>query len=849
MKNNIKFKEIYVKPNIPENLAKLSELSQNLWSTWDSEGYRLFLRTDPFLFRKYHHNPVKLIQRMSRKRLEELSSDEGFLYELDSVYKRFKEYKEFVGHYKDDDKIIDFNNDFQIAYLSMEFGLHESIPIYSGGLGVLAGDHLKAASDMGLPLVAFGLLYRYGYFFQRIDKDGNQEEFYLENDWHSKPVKKLKDQNEKDIQISISLRGEKIYLNAWKIEVGKIPLYLIDSNLEKNKEKYRKITDYLYTADQEMRLLQEIILAFGAIELMKKLNLHPTIYHLNEGHSSFIILKRLEDLIKTGNFNFEEAKDLIKLSTVFTTHTPVPAGNETFEMKLVEYYLSDFGQALGIDFKEFCKLAQVKDNEKYSLSALAIRFSKHINGVSKIHSRISKEMWHQIYPDLCEEEMPIHAITNGVHIQSWLSRKTIQLFDRYLGEEYRHGDNEKTLWENVFSIPDTEIWEAHQERKEQMINFVRNKLKESLILQGSSAIKKSQINNVLNKNALTIGFARRFAPYKRANLILQDKERILKLIKNEEKPVQFIFAGKAHPADENGKSMIKEIINFARDNKVEDRFVFIENYDMNTARHLVQAVDIWLNNPVKPLEASGTSGMKAGMNGSLNLSVRDGWWDECYNPQNGWAIISGEDISDNDIKNWLEANEIYDLLENEIIELYYNRDQNGIPLNWVKKMKQSIYDVGKNYNMHRVVTEYFYKFYLTGIKEYKLASENNFEKIHKLQEVKKEIDNYWNKIKFLDLRTDARDEKMLTTEDEIKITCKIDLDGASDELFQVELFYKIFENEYKLIPLKIIERKDNIAIFEEVFKIHGSGKQSYNVRIKPRTFYFNEFYDYVKWFY
>ncbi len=848
MKNNINFKNFYVKPKLPENLEKLSELSQNLWSTWDSDAYRLFLRIDPKLYRKFAHNPVKLLQRIPEKRLAELSEDKGFLYELESVYKRFGNYLNFVGHFSDKEgNKREFDQSLQIAYLSMEYGLHESLPIYSGGLGVLSGDHLKAASDMGLPLIAFGILYRYGYFFQKINIEGKQEEFYKENDWYSKPVQKLKDENGNDLEIKIKLKNEKIYLNAWKIEVGKIPLYLIDSNHEKNKEKYRKITDYLYVADKEMRLQQELILAFGSMELMKKMKIEPTIYHLNEGHSAFIILKRLENLIKNDKFKPEEAKEIIRTSTVFTTHTPIPAGNETFDLKPVEFYISDILQSIGMDFKEFKRSAQVKGMDKFSLPALAIRFSKYINGVSKLHSQVSKEMWHSIYPELFEKEMPIRAITNGVHLQSWLSRRMIQLFDRYLGEDYRHRAEEKTLWENVFAIPDIEIWDAHQARKEQMISFMRSKLQESLIHKGGTTQANFGITNVLNNNHLIVGFARRFAPYKRANLILKDKERILKLLNNETHPIQFIFAGKAHPADEKGKAMIKGIIDFARENKVEDKFVFIENYDMNIARHLVQGVDVWLNNPIKPLEASGTSGMKAGMNGALNLSVLDGWWDECYNRKNGWAITSGENVSDLEIREKLESNEIYELLENEVLEMYYNRDQNDLPLNWIKKMKQSIYDVGKNFNMHRVLKEYLNEFYLPGAENVKKLSANNFEELHNLLKMEKEISNSWNKVKFIELITDTKENITLNSGEQIYIRAKIDLDGIDENLIQVEVFYKISDDNFKTIPLNFSERQNNIAIFEGNFEIQGSGKQSFNVRIKPKSCCMKEFYEYVKW--
>jgi starch phosphorylase len=435
------------------------------------------------------------------------------------------------------------------------------------------------------------------------------------------------------------LRGEEIFIKAWITHVGKVPLYLLDTNLEQNKPHHRTITDHLYVADREMRILQEIVLAFGGMQLMQLIDLQPSVYHLNEGHSAFLIIKRLRNLVCEKGFSFDEAMDLIRTSSVFTTHTPVPAGNEAFDMRLVRFYLEEDISACGMSFDQFSRFAVIPGNDQFNMSVLAIRFSSHINGVSKLHSDVSKEMWHPIYPALYEDEMPISAITNGVHVQSWLSRQMARLFDRYLGSDYQHKGEEAQVWANVMSIPEIEVWEAHRQRKEQLISFVRQRLQNSLAYRGAAT---HRVNSILNPDYLLIGFARRFATYKRGNLILRDKERLLRLIRNEDRPVQFIFAGKAHPADEHGKAMIKSIIDFTREEGIDHRFVFLENYDINIGRHLVQGVDVWLNNPIKPNEASGTSGMKAGMNGALNLSVLDGWWPECYTPDNGWAIRAGK---------------------------------------------------------------------------------------------------------------------------------------------------------------------------------------------------------------
>ncbi len=851
MKNNIKFKNFYVKPQMPEKLNNLMELAQNIWSTWDSDAYNLFSRIDPIVFRSVNHNPIRLLQQIPADQLQDLAQDSGFINELDQVYHKFRSYLNFTGYYRDqDEKRKDFDDDLTIAYLSMEYGLHESLPIYSGGLGVLSGDHLKVASDLGLPLIGFGLLYRYGYFSQKINLDGTQKEVYIENQWHSQPVQKVKDDLGNDLILKIMIRNDPVMVKAWKIEVGKISLYLLDTNLQINNEKYRKITDYLYVSDRETRLLQEIVLAFGSFELMQKLNIEPKIFHLNEGHNAFMILRRLKHFIKEKGFNFEEAAKLIRKSTVFTTHTPVPAGNEEFELKLVKYYLNDEITTTGLNFESFFKFGQTDRNDHFSMSALAIRFSKFINGVSKLHSQISRQMWHNLYPELYEDEVPIRAITNGVHIQSWLSRPMTKIFDRYLGPDYQHMAEEKGNWENILTIPDDEIWQAHQLRKEQTISFIRNRLKNSLIYTEQSSSSQQIITKVLNSDHLIVGFARRFASYKRANLILKDKQRLLQLIKHSTRPVQFVFAGKSHPADDKGKAMIKEIIDFARENNVQGQFVFVENYDMNIARHLVQGVDVWLNNPVKPLEASGTSGMKAGMNGVINLSILDGWWPECYQPENGWAIISGENIEDQDVRETLEANELYDLLENEISQLYYNRDQNGLPLDWIRKMKYSIRDVGRGFNVHRMLRNYLDDFYLPSSKITDTLKAKDHEKLHKINDIETKLKVYWEKITFDKVKMNFDENKILTTGSKIQVQALLNIDGASQDLLQVEFFYLLSQSNYRILPLKFIRMEsDSKAMYEGNFKISGAGRQGFNIRIRPKTCCSREFFDYIKWYY
>lgn len=849
MKKEINFKDFFVKPKLPEELEPLVELAENIWSTWNPNAYRLFSRIDPILFRKFNHNPVKLLQEVPTEKFAKLSQESGFINELNQVYQQFITYKNYQGSYADNGKKINFPPDFNIAYFSMEFGLHESLPIYSGGLGILSGDHLKAASDMGLPLTGYGLLYKYGYFNQNIDLNGKQTENYNKNEWHSKPIKKVTDDNDEDLIIEIKIRNEIIYLKAWKIKVGKISLYLLDANLEKNLLHHRKITDYLYVSDRETRILQEIVLAFGSLQLIRKLGIEPTVYHLNEGHSAFLIINRLDQLINEQGLSFTEAREVIRLSTAFTTHTPVPAGNEAFDLKLVKHYLADKIEAINMNFDQFANFIQIDGQNDFSLSVLAIKFAKHINGVSKLHSKVSKVMWHPVYPNVYEDEMPIEAITNGIHVPTWLSRQMSRLFDRYIGSDYEHNADEEAIWKNIFTIPDIEIWEAHQQRKQQMITFLRKRLRNSLIYKSSEIAATEKVKNVLTTNTLIIGFARRFATYKRANLILKDKSRLLKLINDPKRPVQFVFTGKAHPADEFGKAMIKEIIDFAIENKVEDSFVFIEDYDMNVARHIVQGVDVWLNNPIKPKEASGTSGMKAGINGIMNLSVLDGWWPECFSKDNGWAITAGSQEEDPLIRDTLDANQLYEIIENEITKIYYNRNKNRIPTNWIRMMKHSIYDVGKGFNMHRMLREYLNKFYLPISADVKKLSDNNFKLLKFLNHTKTKLKSNWDNVKFMNIEINLNEHETKSSGDLIKAKVEVDIDGLDADILKVEIFKINSDGNYKIYDLQFVNKVKNIASFEGEFTLTNPGKQSFNIRVRPAQSDTTAYYENIKWYY
>jgi starch phosphorylase len=830
------FINFHVKPRIPESLSALLELAYNVWTTWDKKAYDLFSRMDPILYSQFEHNPVELLAKISNTRLEELSHDAGFLYELKQVYQSYKDYLNFNDtSYIYKNKKWTVEHEKKVAYLCLEFGLHESIPIYSGGLGILAGDYLKAASDQAIPMTGFGLLYKYGYFSQKINPEGMQEEAYHVIDWDTKPVTVVKDKKGKELIFKITVEKQDIHLKVWKINVGKIDLYLLDSDINPNPPHIKSITYMLYEADREKRILQEIVLAYGSMKLMDIIGFKPVLYHLNEGHSAFIIIEMLRQLIQGKGHSFEEAKELIRASTIFTTHTPVVAGNENFDKALVKKWLTAKIVESGLSMEKFDELASIDgDTSKYWLPALAIRFSKYVNGVSMLHAQVSREMWHKIYPNLYESEVPIIGITNGVHLQTWMSKQISALFMRYLGPEYQHASEKKSVWENVPMIPDNEIWEAHKQRKEQMVSFIRSKIQQSKIARGIST-EDATSKSYLNSKFLTIGFARRFATYKRANLLLSNPARLISILKNAERPVQFIFAGKAHPADTEGKKLIKNLIYFARQANLEDRFLFVEGYDMNVARHIVQGCDIWLNNPQKPEEASGTSGMKAGINGVLNLSVLDGWWPECYDSKNGWAINAGDFYSDVATADRMEAEQIYDLIEYKIAPLYYTRDEYDYPKKWVQMMKRSIYTVGMGFNMHQMLDNYVTKFYLDAIHTVDTLTTKNNSELGKIIDQQKKVASYWDKIYIKDIFLKFPDEETVISGDTVNLDAYIYLAGAPTDLFTAEVFYQ-YDNIDKvdIIPLKYAETyEDKVVKYSVSFKIVSSGTQNINVRIKP----------------
>lgn len=719
MSINIK-RVIPIASSLPKRIERLNDLAYNLWWSWNPEAINVFSKIHPVLWDSVSHNPVAFLQQVSRTLLNRVANDKQYLDLYDRVVKNFDSYmgeKEtwFVKNYPE------VTAGQSIAYFSFEFGLHESIPAYAGGLGILAGDHLKESSDMGIPLEAIGFIYNQGYFVQKITEDGWQEtsNFYL--DFNKLPMIPILDEKDKPILISVQLPGREIKARIWQIQVGRIPLYLLDTNTPENSSFDQQLTAKLYTSDLETRISQEILLGIGGVRVMRALGYNPTVWHMNEGHSAFLSIERCAELVRQGK-TFEEAKEIVRKGNVFTTHTPVPAGNDKFPVWLVEKYFSQIWPDLGLTREQFIDLAKETSpyGDQFTMPILALRLSERCNAVSELHGQVSRNMWHFLWPDRKVEEVPITHITNGVHTFSWLSRRMGILFDEYLGTEWRLDPSNPKVWEKVDSIPDAELWAVKRHQKRKLMRFINDKAREQWLTGEVHPVQTIAAGVLLDADALTIGFARRFPTYKRGYLILRDYERLLRIINNVDAPVQIIFSGKAHPADEPGKLIVQQLYRAIKDHRTGGRMVFVENYDMDIARHLVQGVDVWLNTPRRPMEASGTSGMKAAMNGCLNFSVLDGWWHEGYNGKNGWAIGDDKTYESDEKQDEMDALSLYETLEDQIVPIYYsNRSENGVPTIWMRWVKEAIRTLSPQFSTRRMVGDYVREMYIPAIKESK----------------------------------------------------------------------------------------------------------------------------------
>ena len=836
------FNRITVNPQLPKRIEKLSEIANNLWWSWNTEFLRLFRKIDKDLWEKSGKNPIKFLKEVSQEKLETASKDLIFLHEYDKNVENFESYMEskdtwFANKYPENKKDL-------IAYFSAEYGLDETIPIYSGGLGILSGDHLKSASDLGIPLVAVGLLYKNGYFHQKINGNGEQETEYHDIDIHDLPIHPVKTEEGEDIIIYLKFPKRRIYLKVWQINVGRVKLYLLDSDIEKNNPEDRDVTLRLYGGDQEMRIRQEIVLGMGGVNLLTRaLKLEPTIYHMNEGHSSFLILELIKNVIKEKQVSFEVARDIISSQTVFTTHTPVPAGNDIFPISLVEKYFKDFWPRLAITREEFLKMGMkpCQDLENgFNMGILALKVAGKKNGVSKLHGAVSRELFADVWPEIAANESPIGYVTNGIHTCSWLSPNLKQLYNKYLIPYWQDKIQYDYVWEKIKNIPDEKLWEAHQARKEKLLNIVKNNVTERLRRSGYNYEDINSITSKLNPNALTIGFARRFATYKRATLIFKDLERITQILNNSDRPVQLIFAGKAHPADKQGQDLIKFIHDVSMMPQFKGKIFLLENYNIAMSRYLISGVDVWLNNPRRPMEASGTSGQKASVNGVINFSVLDGWWAEGYNQKNGWRIGFNSDYESYEVQDVTDSQNIYETLEQKIIPAYYNKEKNGISKEWLDYMKESIISTGGKYSTSRMLSDYTSQFYIPLCnlhnKYYKDLSD-----VTRFNAWKNDMYRNWKDIKITQ-KEDNLNNIAIDAGKCITVRCQVALPNINPEHISVECYYgKILENgvveDISIIPMQQIKTKaENSKNYEYETKIElkTGGNYGYTFRVMPK---------------
>lgn len=832
--------KITVTAIIPEKLSRLRDIAYNLWWSWNSEAIDLYREIDLPLWEKLDKNPVRFLGEVSQKKLEQKLNDPDFMRRYEDVVNRYDSY---MSNVQDTwfHRNFPHKKDHMVAYFSAEFGLHEVLPIYSGGLGVLSGDHCKSASDLGIPFNAVGLFYKQGYFHQRINQDGWQETHYDDLNVSLLPVKPALNDRGEQIYINVELPGRAVYAKVWQVSIGRIKLYLMDTDVEQNNPNDRWLTARLYGGDQETRIQQEILLGIGGIRVLEALGVKPTVYHMNEGHSAFLGLELMKKLIQDKHIPFREAKEVVSSSVVFTTHTPVPAGNDVFPLEMIDRYFSNYWGSLGISRHEFLDLGlKVGEHHNFNMTVLALTLAGRKNGVSELHGAVSRNIFNNVWPGITEDDVPIGHITNGIHTLTWMSPSFKYLYNRYMGESWQERLWDRDVWDKVDSIPDEEIWNTHVALKTKMIGFLREKLQQQRRANGEAIDRIREIDYILNPNALTIGFARRFATYKRADLIFRNAARIQKILNNPERPVQIIFAGKAHPADRPAHEVIKHINDIARQEGFRGKVLLVENYNMTIARNMVQGVDVWMNNPRRPLEASGTSGQKVCINGIINFSILDGWWCEGYNGKNGWAI--GDDtFYDNEYhQDNADSESIYELLENHIVPLFYDRDNRGIPVSWVSMMKESIRSLAYQYSTHRMVQDYTTKMYLPSMERVDKIAASNYGYVRELSDWKQYICKNWPQVQIIADKTmnQLRDQRSLSGET-LKIYTIVNLGSIDPSSAKVEFYYgpvgknNVIDNP-EVLEMRLEEKVDSNSYRYSVdVRLVEGGEYGYTFRVAP----------------
>ena len=827
-------------PSLPEKLETLREIIFNLYWTWNQDAIELFRRLDLKLWDETNHNPVLMLGKISQERLNEVSMDDSFISHMNRVYVQLNVYQEEKTWYQRNFK---YGKENIIAYFSAEFGLTDCLQIYSGGLGVLSGDHIKSASDLGLPLVGVGLCYKEGYFQQYLTNDGWQQEIYKITDFYNQPMNLVTNKDGSTLKVELYFPGRKVLFQIWKIQIGRVPLFLLDTNVNENSDDDKKITRALYGGNIETRIQQEILLGIGGIRALHAMDIKPLVCHMNEGHSAFLSLERIRLMMKNHGLTFTEAKDIGIYSNVFTTHTPVPAGIDIFPNELMERYFGEYYRnELQISDKTFYSLGTiVKDKAlaNFNMAHLAMNMAGFVNAVSKLHGTVSKKMWQSGFIDIPFDEIPIDYVTNGIHTHSHISNDMQELLYRYLGEKVLRDPSDSDSWKRVEEIPDEELWRTHERRRERLVAFARRRVRKQILDRGGSANELASAKEVLDSQALTIGFARRFATYKRATLIFRDIERLVGILANPDYPVQLIIAGKAHPKDDEGKKLIQEIIQVMKEYHLRKRIVFLENYDMNVARYMVEGCDVWLNNPRRPLEASGTSGMKLIANGGLNLSVMDGWWDEAYTPDLGWHIGNGEEYDNLEYQDEVESRLIYEVIEKEIVPLFYNRSDDKLPRNWIAMMKNSMKELGPIYNTHRMVQEYARKFYFPSFEKRLYLIKNNWKKGKQFSMWKNKVYENWNQVKFISVNEENKNGD-LKVGDKYFITAEVELGDLAPSDVDVQIYYGRVESgdnsSRKYVNMTDISKKIKSTkyTYKGEIECKGTGLFGFTLRVLPR---------------
>jgi starch phosphorylase len=823
-------------PYIPEPLAFLETLVRNIWWCWHRDAVELFRRISPGLWNKCDGNPIRFLTRIPQERLEELARDKGYLSHLARVRDQFENQVTSPQPYEPP-----YTDHATIAYFSMEFGLHRSIPLYSGGLGILAGDHLKAAADHNLPLVGIGLFYRQGYFHQFLDDDGRQQESYPDSDIFVLPLERARKASGDEIMVTVEGPTGRIHATVWVIHVGCVPLYLLDTNVRENPPELREITDRLYSGGNQRRLTQELVLGVGGMRLLEALGRIPWVVHMNEGHSAFASLERLRHMVVTHGIDLETALEIIPRTTVFTTHTPVAAGHDDFDPAMLEPCLKPLAEALGTDLATVVRWGQTKGESSevpLSMFILGKRMAALCNGVSELHGAVARRMWHHLWPGIAEDEVPISHVTNGVHIATWASPENTLLFERYIGPDWHLANRLTASSRRLDEIYDEELWHAHETSRARLIRTCRRRMSEQYSRRNAPVTVMKVVEAVLDQDILTIAFARRFATYKRADLLLQDPTRLEAMINHPERPVQFIFAGKAHPRDDEGKKLIQRLIAFARRANVRHRFIFLENYDMQIARRMLHGADVWLNTPRRPLEACGTSGMKAAVNGVLNVSVLDGWWCEGYRADRGWRIGRGEEFDDHEYHDRIEAQALYNVLENEVIPCFYERENDGLPVRWLKMMKASMKMVMQHFSAQRMVSDYNQLFYRQAAESYHNLLADQAAEAVRMSQVSARLRQLWPDVMIDYPVTQA--EGPLRVGDLLEVTVLVGLGQLQPEEVDVELCYgpprtvDELEATHHQIMTVAEELSRGRYLYRCQLPCNTAGRYGFTARVSPR---------------